>query len=237
MNNAGLSITASNVSPPCGILSNLSETDGTMKESGETKANVIRSRAKKKSGSGFFRFVLLVALLCGIGYGAYHFYEKSSGAMARLTETVLSRVDAVKTNEVKLYFADPQWTRLVEEKSALPSDMDRPRKIAKLIELLARGPAGQAGAVLPRGAKLKQVYMGQNGLAVIDFEPMGEEIRSHGTAYELLSVFAVVHTIVENTEGVNSVRILVGGKEQETFAGRVTISEPLAPRPDLVVNR
>lgn len=207
-----------------------------MNDNGETRASVIKSRAKKSRWEGlwrFLRFILIVAALAGLGYASYHFYMKSEGAVARLKDTVLSKVDAVKTNEVKLYFADPQWTMLMVEKSALAAGMDRPGKIAKLIELLSRGPAGKAGAVLPRGAKLRRVYMGADGLAIIDFEPMGEEWRSFGTAYELLSVFAVVHTIVENVEGVNSVRILVGGKEQETFAGRVSISEPLVPRPDL----
>jgi len=202
----------------------------------DEKAKVLKARRREEgSGGGCLGKILFVLLLlAALGAGGYYLWQSNPGTVANLTERVLSTVDSKNAKEVRLYFADPQWTRLVVQKVTVPLDPDKALRITKLVELLARGPSGDAGPVLPRSAKVRQAYLGPNGLAVLDLEPNPEELGAGGTAAELLTVFALVHTITDNVEGIRNVRLLVGGKEVETLAGQVSIIEPLGPRPDLL---
>jgi hypothetical protein len=137
------------------------------------------------------------------------------------------------TREVSLYFSDPRWTRLVTETRRFKVGGDATEMIGALVEALAEGPRGDGAPVLPKGARLRGAYLGREGLAVIDFEPELEAFSPGGAAGELLTVFALVHTISENVPGIRSVQILVGGRERETLAGHVKISEPLGRHPQL----
>jgi hypothetical protein len=123
--------------------------------------------------------------------------------------------------------------RLVTETRRFKVGGDATEMIGALVEALAEGPRGDGAPVLPKGARLRGAYLGREGLAVIDFEPELEAFSPGGAAGELLTVFALVHTISENVPGIRSVQILVGGRERETLAGHVKISEPLGRHPQL----
>jgi spore germination protein GerM len=140
---------------------------------------------------------------------------------------------SVASREVTLYFGDPRWTRLVAENRKLQTRGDAAETIQALVQALAEGPRGEGAPVLPRGARLRGAYLGRDGLAVIDFEPDLAAFAPGGAGGELLTVFALVHTISENVNGIRSVQILVGGEERETLAGHVKISEPLGRHAEL----
>ncbi len=140
--------------------------------------------------------------------------------------------------DVTLYFADPRWTQLVPEVRRLPAGRDAVQSLAALVEALAEGPREEAAVpVLPRGARLRGAYLGADGLAVVDFEPSLRDYAPGGASGELLTVFALVHTLSENVPGIRSVQILVNGEERDTLAGHVKISEPLAPDPQWTAER
>lgn len=200
----------------------------------DPKQQVLKARTREIPRRPWKAKVFLVLFLLAVGGGAgyWYFFEAPEG-MLRFTEKVLQKVDAVSGSAVTLYFADPQWTMLVAEKATMANEPDKGKKIAKLIELLARGPSGDAGPVLPRSAKARQVYLGAGGQAIIDIEPGLDELKGQGAGAELLSVFSIVHTVTENVEGITSVRLIVGGREVETLAGSVGLNEPLRPRADI----
>lgn len=202
----------------------------------DSKSKILKARRREEESKSrlaplFFFFLFLVLLAAG-GYYAFMFVG-APDAVEKFKESVFPVAQEKNSREVNLYFADSQLTRLVAQKATVPGDTDKTVRIAKLIGLLARGPIGNAGPVLPKGIKVRQVYLGPNQTAIIDFEPGFEELKSAGAAAELLTVFAIVQTITENVEGIKAVRLLVGGKSQDTLAGNVLISEPLVPRPDL----
>lgn len=141
------------------------------------------------------------------------------------------------TREVTLYFADPRWTRLVGERRVVSAQEGVPDRLRELVTALAEGPRGDGAPVLPPEARLQGAYLGKDGLAVIDFEPGISAFHPGGVSGELLTVFAVVHTLVENVPEVQSVQILVGGAERETLAGHVKIAEPLVPDPQWAPER
>jgi hypothetical protein len=135
--------------------------------------------------------------------------------------------------QATLYFGDPRWTRLVPEFRWLQVEDDPVQRIRVLVGALADGPRSDAAApVLPRTTRLRGVYLGREGLAILDFEPDLESFYPGGASGELLTVFGLVHTVCGNVPGVRSVQILIGGQERETLAGHVKISDPIPPNPE-----
>lgn len=191
-----------------------------------------RGRARGARGRGgrgwkggvFFLLVALAAAAVAVRFGCVD---------RRAIEKVpLRGLTAPAGQEATLYFADPRWTRLVPEVRRLPGGLDAVQLLDALVEALAQGPRQEGAApVLPRGTRLRGAYLGAEGLAVVDIEPPLGEFSPGGASGELLTVFALVHTLSENVPGIRSVQILVGGEERQTLAGHVKISEPLTPDP------
>lgn len=196
------------------------------------RRRVARRRARQSRKQG--RKLLPVLAMAMLALGALYIAFDSPRSVEQVAERVMTALDPEGVEQVSLYFADPQWTRLVTETRAVVPEADGAQKIRRLVEALAKGPREGGAPILPEEAKLREVYLGPDGLVVIDFEPTLDELRSVGATGEMLTIFALVHTITNNVEGIRSVQILVDGKAQETLAGHVSISEPLTARPDLV---
>jgi hypothetical protein len=202
-----------------------------------TGGTTTRRSAKKRarsSGGCLGRLVLLAVLVALIG-GGYWFYQRGEIDFEEVAQKIKGAVTSAEEPNVTLYFAHPQWTKLIGEKRTVKPEADVVEQVGKLVRLLIAGPnSDNAEPVLPEGTEIRKIYMGPGGLLMIDFEPTLDELRSYGAGGELLSVFALIHTICENVEEVNSVQILVGGEVRATLAGHVRITEPLKPRPDLI---
>lgn len=89
------------------------------------------------------------------------------------------------------------------------------------------------GQFVPEDAGVRAAYL-IDRTAVIDIEaPSLTEGWTTGSQTEILAVQSLVHSIVANFEGVESVQILINGGEVPTFAGHVDLSKPLRPDPSL----
>jgi hypothetical protein len=172
--------------------------------------------------------VALVGLCAGGGYWAHR-----SGLFDPhlLQQLPLPGLETPASRELTLYFADPRWTRLAPERRQVPAPGGAVATLRAVVAALAEGPREGHAAVLPPSARLRGAYLGRDGLAVLDFEPDLERFYPGGASGEVLTVFAVVNSVVANVSGVERVQLLVGGVERETLAGHVKIAEPLAPDP------
>ena len=194
------------------------------------------ARRRKDKGGRRLGWLLLVLLLLGAAGGALWAWR--SGRILRGVSTLRFPVVTGTRTEVQVFFADPRWTRLVPQRREIPGGLGPAELMGRLVEELAKGPGEGAAPVLPAGARLRGAYLGKGGLAILDFDGKSLEGFSPGGASgELLTVFALVHTVAEGVPGVREVQILVDGAERETLAGHVKISEPLAPNPDLVASQ
>lgn len=195
-----------------------------------------RVRGRGRGGRGWKGGVFFLLVALGVAAAvAVRFGWVDRRAIERVP---LRSLTAPAGQEATLYFADPRWTRLVPEARRLPGGLDAVQMLGALVEALAEGPRQEGGApVLPRGTRLRGAYLGAEGLAVVDFEPALGDFSPGGASGELLTVFALVHTLVENVPGIRSVQLLVGGEERQTLAGHVKISEPLTPDPQWTADR
>ena len=188
---------------------------------------VVTRRRSRQVRRGWI-WVALVAGILGAALTVVLFRAPGSGPVPRIQ---LPGSPPEAHEVVTLYFADPRWTQLVPEQREIPPQSEAMGKIRVLLEALVAGPVGDAAPVLPKETRLRNLYLGKDGLVVIDFEPDAGELGAGGVSGEILAVFSLVHTLVQNVPGTQSVRILVGGQERETLAGHVKISEALQPDP------
>ena len=77
---------------------------------------------------------------------------------------------------------------------------------------------------LPPGAEVRDVYLVDPGLAVIDINDAFADAHRSGVLVEELTVASLVQTLATGVPGINRVKILVGGKERETLAGHADLS-------------
>ena len=101
---------------------------------------------------------------------------------------------------------------------------------AALSALLAAGQGkGECAGLIPEGTKLRSPVKVKAGVAVVDLTKQFQENFSGGTMQEALTLNAIAHTVVNNSEGkVKRIRILVEGEPVETLGGAFELGEPFS---------
>jgi hypothetical protein len=74
------------------------------------------------------------------------------------------------------------------------------------------------------GSDIRDVYLVDPGLAVIDLNAAFADGHRSGVLVEELSVVSLVQTLSANIPGITRVKILVEGNERETLAGHADLS-------------
>lgn len=77
---------------------------------------------------------------------------------------------------------------------------------------------------LAAGAEVRQVFLVDPGLAVIDLNSAFVAGQVSGVLAEELTIVSLVETLSTNFPGLTRVKILVDGKERETLAGHSDLS-------------
>jgi spore germination protein GerM len=82
-------------------------------------------------------------------------------------------------------------------------------------------------SAIPAGTTLRALFITENGQAFVDLTR--EIVAAHpgGTINELLTIYTIVNAVTANLPAVNSVQLLVDGKEIDTLAGHVDLRRPL----------
>ena len=129
------------------------------------------------------------------------------------------------TETVTLFVAydDPGALRAQAANIALPAG--RQERAQELLRALLGLYLDQASSHrLGPGAEIRDVYLVDPGLAVIDTNDAFADGHRSGVLVEELTVASMVQTLAANIPGINRVKILVGGQERETLAGHADLS-------------
>jgi len=127
-------------------------------------------------------------------------------------------------SRVTLYLAydDPGVLRAQDVTVALPEDPAlRGREILHV--LLGEYVKRPSSHELPTGADVKDAYLVNENMAVVDMTPVFADGHRSGVFVETLTVASMVKTLTANLPGVTRVKILVDGKERETLAGHADL--------------
>lgn len=179
-------------------------------------------------------FSLVLLALAAAFYGAYLFGRQTgpSGFPAPGEGTAM-RVVLPQTREVDLYFADSDGRRLsIERREVTGENLED--LFGRVIEELLRGPSeGTRLRTLPEAARVRTIFF-REGTAWVDLDGAARDEHPGGTWTEVLAVYSIVNTLVENFTEVERVQILIDGSESDTLAGHVDISVPLESRIQLL---
>ena len=74
------------------------------------------------------------------------------------------------------------------------------------------------------GSEIRNVYLVDPGLAVVDMSSAMADGHRSGILVEELTIVSIVQTLSTNVPGINRVKFLVDGKERETLAGHADLS-------------
>jgi hypothetical protein len=77
---------------------------------------------------------------------------------------------------------------------------------------------------LGAGSEIRDVYLVDPGLAVIDINAAFADGHRSGVLVEELTVVSLVQTLSANIPGITRVKILVEGNERDTLAGHADLS-------------
>lgn len=128
---------------------------------------------------------------------------------------------------VHLYFSDPEMRFLTAEKRELLCDSDDDVSLGKcILNALLEGSRRGLLQVLPQGTELKAFFITADGTAYVNFNDAVGRNHPGGGRSELFTVFAVVNSLTLNLADVNRVQILIEGRQPETLAGHIAISNP-----------
>lgn len=127
---------------------------------------------------------------------------------------------------VHLYFGDQQAAFLVPEARPIFQGPDAESKGRAIVEALIRGPEGPLLETLPAGTRLRNFSL-QGAVAFVDLNEAVQRNHPGGSASELLTVYSLVNSLVENIEGIESVKILIDGKQVNTLAGHMDLGEAI----------
>jgi len=82
-------------------------------------------------------------------------------------------------------------------------------------------------SAVPRGTQLRALFITDKGEAFVDLSREVVSAHPGGSINELLTVYTFVNALTANLPAIQSVQLLVDGKEMDTLAGHVDLRRPL----------
>lgn len=137
--------------------------------------------------------------------------------------------DTVK-KDLRLYFGTEGDLWRIETRQVVLSSDQMEDRIRQVVEELFKGPEDHGSSPIPESTRIMSLFLDQSGIAYIDLS--GEVRKNHpgGTWGELMTIYSIVNTVMENFHAVKGVKILVMGKEIETLKGHIDTRYPLIYR-------
>ena len=169
--------------------------------------------------------LVLIAAMFGAGFYMLQLKARAerTGTPPADTRPISAPVSGPKVKvELFVAFDEDGVIRAREAQVALPEEPSlRAREILRtLIGAYLTKPSPHP---LAPGADVKDVYLLNGGVAVIDTTAEFADGHRSGVFVEELTVASLVQTLSANFPAVTRVKILVDGKERETLAGHADL--------------
>jgi spore germination protein GerM len=130
--------------------------------------------------------------------------------------------------DVTLFFPSSKTDGLQGEQREIFDTASPVERAKQILSDLIAGPSGPDSLpAVPKGTRLRQVFVLESGVAYADFSAELRDGMPGGTDNELLTVYAIVNSIVLNVPEIKSVAILVDGEPCPTLSGHLDLRRPL----------
>ena len=187
----------------------------------------------------FFMVVLLVREMLETGGDPLAALRPESAPSAPEAASASRPAPAgLASREIRLYFATPDASALVPEPKTIEYSESTVENCRAALAALAAGPRDILTPVLDASAKVRALYLREDGELVVDFsrELQSKHTRFKSASLEALMLYAIVNTVSQDAlhagDGpvVRTVRILIEGMPPtEVFPGHLSWETPVAP--------
>ncbi|HIE28664.1 TPA: spore gernimation protein [Candidatus Poribacteria bacterium] len=174
-------------------------------------------------------FIVLFAIIFIPLYLLKFKREHKPTPSADLTTKITSRTNAPKFQKIRLYFLNSEKSELVAEERDIELSRDYIESIKQVINKLIEGSATGMLNPIPKGTKLREVFFEQKrGYVYVDFSEALSKSHIGGVTGELLTIQSIIKTLQANFHEIKEAQILIDGKDVDTIAGHIDISQPLS---------
>ena len=161
--------------------------------------------------------LIIILLLVTILIGGYFFIKnKNKQELEEIIPEEEISDEQMRQTIVSLYFYNDETKELISEGRLIDAKDLLENPYQKLMELLIQGPENQSlSKTIPEGTKLNKAEL-KGDILYIDLSKEFIENHQGGEEKESATIYSIVDTMTNLTE-VNSVKILIDGKEDMAF--------------------
>jgi sporulation and spore germination protein len=168
-----------------------------------------------------------VMLAIALGMSLYVWRMRKRAAVpepAEYTRPVAPPVQG-PTEQITLFVAWDDAGTLRAQAARIPLPAGRQERAEELLRALVEIYLDKNSPhPLGPGSEIRNVYLVDPGLAVIDANAAFADNHRSGVLVEELTVASLVETLAVNIPGINRVKILVDGKSRDTLAGHADLT-------------
>jgi germination protein M len=150
-------------------------------------------------------------------------------------QTTPSAEPAVPKIKATLFFGSEDGGSLVPVEQEIPLAEGKVAQARALVEAqLATTPPEPLAATVPPGSKLRGLYVSDRNEAFVDLDAAVRTNHPGGSMNELFTVYTIVNALTTNLPELQSVQLLIDGREVDTLAGHVDLRRPLRKNESLI---
>lgn len=189
------------------------------------------SQKRKKKRRSF----IFIAVMAGVVFLAGFFLSPYLWRRGHeIKEWLIKPPLLEETRVVKLYFSAPKENYLFPQERKITSSSQIGSQAKAILGELINGPTSSSLVpTIPPKTEVRAVYIKDNCIYA-DFSLALQEKHPGGSSGELLTVYSIVNSLLENLPSQSEVQILVQGRPVNTLAGHIDIRKPLSMNLDLV---
>ncbi len=183
------------------------------------------------------KIILPILFLIIAGFSAYFFVIPwiSSQPVRQIEKKTATNIPEAEKIKRTLYFSLDDRLASEEREIILKKD-DFATQVKDVLRELIKGPVNdlRLTPLIPEETKIKSIFLDNNSICYLNFSREIQEKFPGGAWTELLSLYSIAHTVIENFPEIRGVQILVEGYSIETLTGHIDARYPFQRREDLV---
>jgi len=168
---------------------------------------------------------VMVAVVLAMSFYAWHMRGGAAGVETAASAQPVAPPVTGPTEQVTLCIAYDDDGILRARSARIPLPAGRQERAEDLLRALLNIYLDKNSPhPLGAGSEIRGVYLVDPGLAVIDLNSAFADQHRSGVLVEELTMASLVQTLAANIPGITRAKILVEGKDRDTLAGHVDLT-------------
>jgi sporulation and spore germination protein len=168
--------------------------------------------------------IFLLACVFAMGFYVLHLKRESEEAAARVQLQNLAPHPVEPEEKIPVFVAYDDEGVIREESESVPlsnEPSERSREVLRtLVNRYLEKPSPHP---LGAGSEVKDVYIVNRDLAVVDISSDFANRHRSGVLVESLTIASMIETLAANVPQITKVKIMVDGKERDTLSGHADL--------------